>query len=136
MKKLIKINWNKPGGTASTGARPTAKISIPAAMIKALQMYGDENLVMSLEDGYIKIERDMVRLNELIDEIIPSDYTGQDIATLEKRIRNWMEKLMDGRTGSDRRAIRGNLKEDLSKMAGHFNKQGLDYQEEMKKLFK
>ena len=135
MRKIIKINWNKPGGTASTGAKPTAKVSIPAAMIKAMQMYGDENLVMTLEDGYIKIERDPVRLSELIDETIPSDYTGQDLHTLEKRIRNWMEKLQDGRSGSDRRSVRGNLKDDLSKMAGHFNKDGKNYQEEMRKIF-
>jgi len=56
-KKLIKISWNKPGGSASKGASPTAKISIPTDMIKALGMEGDEYLVIGLEDGYLKIQK-------------------------------------------------------------------------------
>lgn len=57
MKKTIKISWNRPGGTASKNASPTAKISIPADLMKAMDMMDDEHLIISLEDGYIRIER-------------------------------------------------------------------------------
>jgi len=57
MKKTIKISWNRPGGGASKNASPTAKISIPTAMMRAMDMMGDEHLVISVEDGYIKIEK-------------------------------------------------------------------------------
>lgn len=57
MERRIKISWNKPGGNASPGSKPTAKISIPTAMIKALEIGQDDDLIISLEDGYLKITK-------------------------------------------------------------------------------
>lgn len=57
MERRIKISWNKPGGNASPGSKPTAKISIPTAMVKALDIGPDDDLILTLEDGYIKLQK-------------------------------------------------------------------------------
>ncbi len=57
-EKTLKINWCKPGGTASKNASPTAKISLPTAWIHEIGITKDDaEISMSLDGDQIVIKK-------------------------------------------------------------------------------
>ena len=59
-KKTLKINWNKPGGTASKNAKPTAKVSLPSTWMQEMGITEDDREVsVSFNGKTITINRDL-----------------------------------------------------------------------------
>ena len=50
MIKTIKLSSNKPGGTASKGAKATKRIMIPTEFVKALELENEEQVSIRVED--------------------------------------------------------------------------------------
>ena len=57
-KKTLKINWNKPGGTASKNAKPTAKVSLPSTWMLEMGITEDDReLKLKFDGNNIIIEK-------------------------------------------------------------------------------